>query len=273
MAWRRASLQHAYSFSQLDANTGSFSGVTLVSIRIWRFWNVGLTVSAISIFCIMKQAPWTLLDYDNNNCIIYLPHFPQLWIKVCSNALYSNDSERNILNKLPKPWKETQLAKTISWSFTKQDRLDIWTSSQGGILHAKPWLPDHWARAPPPYLMSFTIQFITLKLNNLNPRVLSFLSPGARGRERPWKTLVTCIPESGRWQNITEGGAGKSGVMVRVFSPSPYVMFCHLPDCGRHVTSDFQGLSLSLALDGKERTLGTRLEVEHNFSITYISQL
>ena len=37
------------------------------------------------------------------------------------------------------------------------------------------------------------------------------------------------------------------------------------------MTSDFQGLSLSLALDGKEKTLGTKLEVEHNnyFSITY----
>ena len=32
--------------------------------------------------------------------------------------------------------------------------------------------------------------------NNLVPRVLSFPSPGAR--ERPWKTLVTCLPESGR---------------------------------------------------------------------------
>ena len=42
-----------------------------------------------------------------------------------------------------------------------------------------------------------------------------------------------------------EGGAGKSGVMVRVCSPSPYVRFCHLPDSGRHVISVFQGLSLS----------------------------
>ena len=40
-------------------------------------------------------------------------------------------------------------------------------------------------------------------------------------------------------------------------------MFCHLPDSARHVTSVFQGLSLSLAPgDGKERTLGTRLRVE-----------
>ena len=149
MAWRRASLQHAYSFSQLDANTGSFSGVKLVSIRIWRFWKVGLTVSAISIFCKMKRAPWTLLDYDNNTCIIYLPHFPQLWIKVCSNALYSNDSERNTVYELLKPRRETQLAKTTSWLFTEQDRLDVWMGdrsdkypSQGGIRHAKtttPW--------------------------------------------------------------------------------------------------------------------------------------
>ena len=29
---------------------------------------------------------------------------------------------------------------------------------------------------------------------NLVPRVLSFPSPGARERERPWKTLVTCLP-------------------------------------------------------------------------------
>ena len=42
-----------------------------------------------------------------------------------------------------------------------------------------------------------------------------------------------------------EGGAGKSLVMVRICSPSLYVMFCHLPDSGRHVTSVFQGLSLS----------------------------
>ena len=26
--------------------------------------------------------------------------------------------------------------------------------------------------------------------------------PLERERERPWKTLVTCLPESGRWQNI-----------------------------------------------------------------------
>lgn len=39
--------------------------------------------------------------------------------------MHSNVNERNIVNKLPKPWKETQLAKTTSWAFTKQDRLDI----------------------------------------------------------------------------------------------------------------------------------------------------
>ena len=49
--------------------------------------------------------------------------------------------------------------------------------------------------------------------------------PLERERERPWETLVTCLPES-----------------------------------GRHVTSVFQGLSLYLAPgDGKERTPGKRL--------------
>ena len=37
-------------------------------------------------------------------------------------------------------------------------------------------------------------------------------------------------------------------------SPSLHVMFCHLPDSGRHVTSIFQGLSLSLSIPrGQER--------------------
>ena len=44
-----------------------------------------------------------------------------------------------------------------------------------------------------------------------------------------------------------EGKAGKSGVMVRICSSSLYVMFCDLPDAWRHVTSVFQGLSLSLS--------------------------
>ena len=75
-------------------------------------------------------------------------------------------------------------------------------------------------------------------------------------------------------KHTIEGGAGKSGVMVRVCSPSPYIMFCHLPDSERR-DQPFPG-SLSLALGkgkGKERTLGIRLEVEHNFSIKNISQL
>ena len=54
-------------------------------------------------------------------------------------------------------------------------------------------------------LFGFLIIFVKLV-----PRVLSFPSPGARERERPWKTLVTCLPDS-----------------------------------GRHVSSVFQGLSLS----------------------------
>ena len=47
-----------------------------------------------------------------------------------------------------------------------------------------------------------------------------------------------------------EGGADMSGVIIRICSPSLYVMFSHLPDSGRHVTSVFQGLSLSLSLQG-----------------------
>ena len=39
-----------------------------------------------------------------------------------------------------------------------------------------------------------------MKLSNLAPRVLSYPPYGARERERPWKTLVTCLPESGRLQ-------------------------------------------------------------------------
>ena len=42
--------------------------------------------------------------------------------------------------------------------------------------------------------------------------------------------------------------------------PSPKSVVCNLPDSGTHVTSVFQGLSLSLALyGGQERTLETRL--------------
>ena len=47
--------------------------------------------------------------------------------------------------------------------------------------------------------------------------------------------------------------------MIRVCSPSPYVMFCHLSDSRRHVTSVFQGLYLAPG-DGKERSLETRME-------------
>ena len=36
-------------------------------------------------------------------------------------------------------------------------------------------------------------------------------------------------------------------------NPSRYVMFCHLPDSWRHVTSVFQGVSLSLSLQGTGR--------------------
>ena len=39
-----------------------------------------------------------------------------------------------------------------------------------------------------------------MKLSNLAARVLSYPPYGARERERPWKTLVTCLPESGRLQ-------------------------------------------------------------------------
>ena len=101
-------------------------------------------------------------------------------------------------------------------------------------------------------------------MNNLVPTVLSFLSPRARERE----TLENTGHVSPRIWEMTnhnlEGRAGKSGVMVRICSPSLYVIFCHLPDSERHVTSVFQGLSLSFAPgDGKERTLGTERGCEH----------
>ena len=69
-----------------------------------------------------------------------------------------------------------------------------------------------------------------------------------------------------------EGKAGKSGVMVRICSSSLYVMFCHLPDAWGHVTSVFQGLSLSLAPgDGKERTLGKRLPRFCSFCLAFLT--
>ena len=73
----------------------------------------------------------------------------------------------------------------------------------------------------------------------LVPRVLSFPFPEARERERTWKTLVTCLPDSGRL-----------------------------------VTSIFQGLSLSLAPgNGKKRTLETRLSKPLITVITAINNL
>ena len=45
-----------------------------------------------------------------------------------------------------------------------------------------------------------------------------------------------------------EGGADKFSPLLLTCQPLPYVMFCHLPDSGRHMTSIFQGRSLSLSL-------------------------
>jgi len=60
-------------------------------------------------------------------------------------------------------------------------------------------------------------------LDNLVPRVLSFPSPGARERD----TLENTGQMSPRIWEMTkhnvEGGAGKSGVTVRICSPSIYV--------------------------------------------------
>ena len=52
-------------------------------------------------------------------------------------------------------------------------------------------------------------------LSNLVPRVLSYPPYGARERERPWKTLVTCLPESGRLQT---NDLGERQVSVRFVS-------------------------------------------------------
>ena len=118
-------------------------------------------------------------------------------------------------------------------------------------------------------------RFLTLSMNNLVPRVLYLPSPGARERE----TLENAGHVSPRTSEMTkhnlEGRTGKSGVMVRICSPSLYVIFCHLPDSERHVTSVFQGLSLSLSLslapgNGKERTLGTSFIMSFITDIWYI---
>ena len=50
---------------------------------------------------------------------------------------------------------------------------------------------------------------------HLVPRVLSYRPYGARERERPWKTLVTCLPESVRLQT---NDLGKGQVSVRFVS-------------------------------------------------------
>ena len=47
------------------------------------------------------------------------------------------------------------------------------------------------------------------------PRVLSYPPYKARERERPWKTLVTCLPESGRLQT---SDLGEGQVSVRFAS-------------------------------------------------------
>ena len=61
-------------------------------------------------------------------------------------------------------------------------------------------------------LISMRAASLTSEKHNLIPRVLSFPSSRVRERDRPWKTVVICLPDS-----------------------------------GRHVTSIFQGLSLSLS--------------------------
>ena len=56
-----------------------------------------------------------------------------------------------------------------------------------------------------------------ISMYNLVPRVLSYPPYGARERERerPWKTLVTCLPESGRLQT---NDLGEGQVSVRFVS-------------------------------------------------------
>ena len=39
------------------------------------------------------------------------------------------------------------------------------------------------------------------------------LPPPGASEERPWHTLVTCLPESGRWQKIVKGMGGLVGIL------------------------------------------------------------
>ena len=76
------------------------------------------------------------------------------------------------------------------------------------------------------------LSFSTL---NLIPRVPSYPPYGARERERPWKTLVTCLPESGRLQtnDLGEGQVSVRFVSTERSQVSAAMKLCTRPDLER----------------------------------------
>ena len=78
-------------------------------------------------------------------------------------------------------------------------------------------------------------------------------SPEASERE----TLENAVHVSPRIWEMTKHNIGVGAANFYHYSwlasPSLFVMFCHLPDSGRHATSIFQGLSLALAPQGTGR--------------------
>ena len=59
--------------------------------------------------------------------------------------------------------------------------------------------------------------------------------------------------------NIEEGLASQSNA-ENLQPPTPYVMFCYLPDSGRHVTRVFQGLSISRSRGGEGEDPGNEVD-------------
>ena len=83
----------------------------------------------------------------------------------------------------------------------------------------------------------YSSAWVSTRHYNLVPRVLSYPPYGARERERerPWKTLLTCLPESGRLQtnDLGEGQVSVRFVSTERSQVSAAMKLCTWPDLER----------------------------------------
>ena len=152
-----------------------------------------------------------------------------------------------------------EIIKLVGNKFTWNTRTDIRlgfaftavSTDTAGVLFCWSWVPKN-----EPHVTAVTkcrMMWNSLRRRagcNLVRRVLSFPSPGARERD-PGKGWSLVSQNLGDDKTTKREEMANTHYYSRLASPSLYVMFCHLPDSGRHVTSVFQGLSLSFQGTGR----------------------